>query len=193
MWEQYLKKQEKRKPRGTLVRAVSFCKNKKFALDLGSGNFIESKFLAKKGFKVVAIDHALEAKKYAKKLHKNIKFLNISFKEYDYPKKTFDLVTSQYSLHLYGHKGFNSFIKKIKNTLKPGGVFVGQFFGVRDDWNLGKVPFPAYDYVFHTKKQALGLLSDMKIFEFIEYEEDGKTDLGKLKHWHQFYFIAQKK
>jgi len=39
---------------------------------------------------------------------------------------------------------------------------------------------------------VLKLLSGLKILEFIEKEEDGKTVLGKSKHWHIFYFIAQK-
>jgi len=195
MWKEYFKKHKKRKPREQLVRAVSFCLNKDKALDLGAGTLIESKFLIKKGFKnVVVIDNAPEVKTYVKNFNnKKLHFKNVSFQEYDFSKNTFDLINSQFSLHFYGEKGFRSFIKSIRSSLKPGGIFVGQFLGVKDSWNeKKKSKIPKANSVFHTKKQALSLLSGMKILEFIEEDKDGKTALGIPKHWHVFYFIAQK-
>ena len=80
MWKKYFKKQEKRKAREQLVRAVSLCNDKNHALDLGSGNFIESKFLIKQKFKkIIAVDNSKDLKKYTKNLNKKIKFENISF------------------------------------------------------------------------------------------------------------------
>ena len=196
MWKKYFKKHLKRKPREQLVRAFSFCTNKENALDLGAGTLIESKFLIKKGFKnVVAVDNAPEVKKFVKNFNnKKLVYKNISFQEYDYPKNTFDLINSQFSLHLFGKNGFNTFIKKIKNSLKPKGIFVAQFLGVKDSWNGNlKSATPKASYVFQTKKQALDLLSDLEILEFKEEDEDGKTILGVKKHWHIFYFIARKR
>lgn len=196
MWKKYFKKHLKRKPRRQLVRAFSFCTNKENALDLGAGTLIESKFLIKKGFKnVVAVDNAPEVKKFVKDFNnKKLIYKNISFQEYNFPKNTFDLVNSQFLLHLHGKKGFNTFIKKIKNSLKPNGIFVAQFLGTKDSWksNPESATLGA-SYVFHTKKQALDLLSGLKILEFIEEDKDGETVLGVKKHWHIFYFIAQKK
>ncbi len=195
MWKKYFKKHLKRKPREQLVRAFSFCVNKTNALDLGAGTLIESKFLIKKGFKtVIAIDNAPEVKKFVRNFNnKKLIYKDISFQEYDFPKNNFDLINSQFSIHLYGKKGFNIFIKKIKNSLKPKGVFVGQFLGVKDSWNgdLSSAT-PKANYVFHTKKQVIDLLSGLKILEFVEEDEDGKTALGKMKHWHIFHFIAKK-
>lgn len=190
MWSEYFKKHAKRKPRELLVRAVSFCEHKENALDLGAGTLIESKFLTKKGFKkVVAIDSALEAKIFAKNFkNKKFHFKNISFREFDFPKKKFDLINAQFALPFYGKRGFNSFIKKVRGSLKPKGVFVGQFFGVNDSWNNSN-----YNLAFHTKKQALDLLFGLKILEFIEEEKEGKTASGNKKHWHVFHFIVQKK
>ena len=206
-WKKYFKKQIGRKPREQLVRAVSIFKKQKdkhflynnshlnkTALDLGSGTMIESKYLVRKGFNVVAIDNSRDAKKYAKNVSKKITYKNISFQEYDFSKKKFDLINSQFSLHLYGKKGVNIFIKKIKHSLKPKGIFVAQFLGKKDSWNSSlKTATPQAQYVFHTKKQALALLSGLKILEFKEEDKDGKTILGKPKHWHIFYFIAQKR
>ena len=183
MWKQYFKKHAKRKPREQLVRAISYA-NKGNALDLGSGTCIETKYLVKQGFNVIAVDSAPEAKKYA---NKRFEFKNISFQEYKFPLNKFNLINAQFALPFYGKKGFNGFIKKIIGSLKPKGVFVGQFFGKKDSWNIGKP-----ELVFHVKQQVINLLSDMKILEFIEEEKDGKTASGNLKHWHIFHFIVQK-
>ncbi|OGI60031.1 hypothetical protein A2641_02550 [Candidatus Nomurabacteria bacterium RIFCSPHIGHO2_01_FULL_37_25] len=189
MWKKYFKKHLKRKPREQLVQAVSFCTNKKNALDLGAGTLIESKFLIKKGFKnVIAIDNAPEVKEFVNNFNnKKLILKNISFQKYNFPKKRFDLINAQFSLPFYGKKDFNSFIKKVKNSLVIKGIFVGQFFGKKDSWNDGKK-----EIAFHTKNQVHKLLSNMKILKFAEKEKEGKTASGNLKHWHIFYFIAQR-
>lgn len=189
-WKKYFKYHESRKPREQLVQAVSFCKNKENALDLGAGTLIESKFLIKKGFKkVTAVDNALEVKIFAKKFNnKKLELKNISFQEYNFSKNTFDLINAQFALPFYGKKGFSGFIKKIKNSLKKNGIFVGQLFGKKDSSNNKKT-----ELVFQTKKEALALLSDLKILEFKEEEKDGKTVSGKIRHWHIFHFIVKKK
>ena len=46
--------------------------------------------------------------------------------------------------------------------------------------------------VFLSKEQVLNLFSDFNIIDFQEEERDGKTGLGKIKHWHTFDIIAQK-
>ena len=66
--------------------------------------------------------------------------------------------------------------------------------GVKDSWNGNpKSATPKANYVFHTKKQALGLLSDLKILEFIEEDEDGKTILGVKKTLARFLFYYPEK
>ena len=48
--------------------------------------------------------------------------------------------------------------------------------------------------VFLTKEQVLILFKDtFEIIEFNEVEKDGKTGLGKIKHWHIYNIIAKKK
>ena len=47
--------------------------------------------------------------------------------------------------------------------------------------------------VFLSKEQVLELLKPFKIVKFEEVEKDGKTGLGKMKHWHTYEIIAQKK
>ena len=48
--------------------------------------------------------------------------------------------------------------------------------------------------VFLSKEQVLELFKDsFEIIEFNEVEKDGKTGLGKMKHWHIYNVIAKKK
>jgi len=48
--------------------------------------------------------------------------------------------------------------------------------------------------VFLSKEQVLKLFENsFKIIEFNEVEKDGKTGVGKIKHWHIYNVIAKKK
>lgn len=48
--------------------------------------------------------------------------------------------------------------------------------------------------VFLSKEQVLELFKDnFEIIEFNEVEKNEKTGLGKMKHWHIYNVIAQKK
>ena len=48
--------------------------------------------------------------------------------------------------------------------------------------------------VFLSKEQVLELFKNsFEIIEFNEVEKDGKTGLGKMKHWHIFDVIAKKR
>ena len=47
--------------------------------------------------------------------------------------------------------------------------------------------------VFLSKEQVLNLFDKFEIIHFEEIERDGKTGLGKMKHWHLYEIIARKK
>ena len=67
------------------------------------------------------------------------------------------------------------------------GYFVGNLFGVNDEWKETK-----QDMVFLDKQQVLDLFKEFEIIEFKEIEKDAMTGLGKMKHWHIFDVIARK-
>lgn len=60
---------------------------------------------------------------------------------------------------------------------------------MRDSWvNIKE------QMVFLSKERVLELFKDsFEIIEFNEVEKDGKTGLGKMKHWHIYNVIAKKK
>lgn len=47
--------------------------------------------------------------------------------------------------------------------------------------------------VFLSKEHVLELFNNFEIIDFQENEKEGKTGLGKIKHWHTFDIIAKKK
>ncbi|MCC7436682.1 class I SAM-dependent methyltransferase [Candidatus Nomurabacteria bacterium] len=189
-WKTYFEKHAKRKPREQLVRAVSYCSNKENALDLGAGTLIEAAFLLENGFShVTAVDSSPESLEFAKHFDsERFKLETIKFDEFKLEPNTYDLVNAQYALPFYGKQNFESFIENIKKSLKIGGVFVGQFFGNRDDWNTKDK-----NLAFQTKEEVQNFLSDMEVIEFQEEEKEGNTASGNTKHWHLFHFIIRKK
>jgi tellurite methyltransferase len=188
-WSNYYTKHASRKPREQVVRAIELCTNKDSALDLGAGTLVESTFLLQSGFnKVIALDNSPEIKKFAEDLDPKHFSLEIStFQDFKFAENNFDLINAQYALPFHGPENFKEFIEKIKNSLKSGGVFVGQFFGINDSWNTSESKLE-----FQTKEEVLELLSGLKIVEFQEEKKDGKTAAGLDKHWHVFHFIAVK-
>ena len=46
--------------------------------------------------------------------------------------------------------------------------------------------------VFLSKEEVLTLFKNFEIIDFQEKEYDGKTGLGKIKHWHVYDVIAKK-
>ncbi|MEO5635223.1 MAG: class I SAM-dependent methyltransferase [Candidatus Paceibacterota bacterium] len=189
-WKIYYKKHSIRKPRKQLLRALDFCVNKESALDLGSGTLVESKAIIKNGFKkVVAIDNSPDTEIFARNFKsKKLDFHKTSFRKFKFKKETFDLINAQFALPFYGKRNFKSFIKKILTSLKTEGVFVGQFFGVRDEWNIsGSI------LVFNTKKEIREFFSGLELIELIEEEEKKETVSGDTKKWHVFHFIVRKK
>ena len=66
---------------------------------------------------------------------------------------------------------------------------MGNFFGLNDSWAKIKGQM-----VFLSKKQVLDLFKDsFEIIEFNEIEKEGKTRMGKMKHWHIYNVIAKKR
>jgi len=186
MWEKYFEAQKGREVYDQVTRAVIASKDRSRALDLGSGNFIESNYLADYFDEVYAVDNFVDVTKYPKK--DNVIFTKKPFIDIAFPQNTFDLIIAQYSLPFYGKKDFDKFFKNIISWLKPNGIIAGQFFGKMDGWSASKSKL-----IFHNKTQALNLLKSLDVIEFIEVDEESITELGILKHWHRFDFIARKK
>ena len=78
--------------------------------------------------------------------------------------------------------------KEISNSINSNGFFVGNFFGLKDEWNIHE-----NKGTFLSKEDVTELFKDFDILEFDEIEKDRSTALGKIKHWHTFEVIARKR
>lgn len=184
----YYENTSKRSPSKFLRDAVHQIDNtSKQALDFGCGGGSETKFLLEHGFSVVAVDGNSESKNYIVNLLHNerVTFLQSEFESFVFKK--YDLINSSRSLSFIHKNDFAKVMSRLKLALKPSGVFVGDLYGVNDQWNKD-----GETMTFVDKQTVERLFSDMEIVKLIERGFDGKTADGKPKYWHTFSFIVKK-
>jgi len=184
-WSEYYDITRAKPPRELLIKAVAFVANKGKALDIGGGALRDTRYLLEQGFDVTVIDKSPLMEAEAKRIgNSNLHPITVAFEEFEFPISEYDLVSAMYALPFCSPAHFESLMKGIKASLKPGGIFCGQLFGDRDGWASDP------KMTFHSREQAEKLLSDMEVISFKEDENDDKTAKGEAKHWHVFHFIA---
>ena len=185
-WEDFYKITKGRPPWPLLIQAVSLLSEKKDALDLGCGAGRDTRFLLEQGFNVTAVDNDPHAIALLTDLpQEHLRGVHSSFEAFDF--ETYDLVNAHFALPFLPVEHFHLIFARIKHVLNEGGLFVGQFFGVHDEWNT-----PGNQMTFLTREQAEAELKDLKVLEFREEDVDSHIADGTPKHWHVFHIIAQK-
>ena len=116
---------------------------------------------------------------------KHLRVVHSSFEAFHF--EIYDLVNAHFSLPFVPVEYFYLLFARIKQVLLVGGLFVGQFFGVNDEWNI-----PGNQMTFLTREQAEAELIDLRVLEFREEDVDSHVADGTPKHWHVFHIIAQK-
>ncbi len=167
-WETFYTFTKDSPPWPLLVRAVSLLTHKGRALDLGAGAGRDTLYLLQQGFRVTSVDSDPHAVAILSSFpQENLQVVEASFEDFAF--ETYDL-------------------ERVTRAIRPGGIFVGQFFGIHDQWNT-----PEHDMTFLTRGQAEAVLQDMDIIEFNEVDMDGHVADGSPKHWHTFHIIARRK
>ena len=192
-WLNYINITRNKRPRQLLVQALSEVKEREVALDLGSGALNDSRFLLSQGFsQVVAVDSAIselqafELLDVSDELLSHFKFINSTIEDFIFPEVEYDLVNVQFVLPFIDQKKLFDILEKIKKSLKAGGIFVGQFFGVRDSWG---------DFLqvgVMNEEEARNNLAGLEIIYFAEEEKNEEAAAKAIKHWHTFNFIVKK-
>lgn len=192
-WLNYINITRNKRPRQLLVQALPEVKEREVALDLGSGALNDSRFLLSQGFaQVIAVDNAInetqafELLDVSDELLSHFKFINSTIEDFVFPEAEYDLVNVQFVLPFIDQEKLSGVLEKIKKSLKPGGIFVGQFFGIRDSWG----GFSQVNVL--TEEEARNSLAGLEIIYFEEEEKDGETAAKTSKHWHIFNFIVRK-
>lgn len=170
-------------PSELLVKALANVPRRDRVLDIGDGALKDARYLLGEGFDVTVVDqNILPLTSTFKKLHCHA----VAFDEFVFEKDAFDLATAMFALPFNPPESFDTVFTAIKDSLKSGGIFCGQFFGKRDGWS------DRLEMTFHTKEQVEQLFADMEIISLVEVEKDSKTADGNPKHWHVFHVIAKK-
>jgi SAM-dependent methyltransferase len=187
-WSNYFNTTQDQGPNPLLVQAASLALPNGKVLDLGAGALRDTKYLLSQGFSVTAVDESELVKNFAKKINNNnFSYQISSIENFDFSLTKYDLVSAQWTLPFLKRADLESSIKNIISCLKNDGVFTGQFFGPKDQWNTGDNTM-----TFLTGEEVKLLLNGFKIVFFKEEEKDSSAADGTPKHWHVVYFIAKK-
>lgn len=191
-WTAYYE-QHRARPASSLLRtALGLASNPesiKKAVDLGCGSGIETRALLQAGWDVLAIDQEPAAIEMVHAIgldHPAVK-LETATERFESLESLppSSLIHAGMSLPFCHPERFEKFWSVVVSALLPGGIFVGQLFGDKDDWASD----PAR--TFHSESEARALFEAfcLKTFEIQQY--DGPSMRGR-KHWHRFDVIALK-
>jgi SAM-dependent methyltransferase len=189
-WSSFFYATRNAPPSKLLVKALEFTGDPGIAIDVGSGPLRDARYLLSLGFQVTALDASPLVADEANKLDAGDR-LNVVISYFDafpFPVAEYDLVNAMYALPFNPPRTFDAMFARLKDSLKTGGVFCGQFFGLHDSWNREDS-----NMSFHTTAQVEEMLKDLEVFYFEEREWDGKTTDGNAKHWHVYNVIARKR
>lgn len=188
--EMYLNNTDKAKPHKNVEEFIKMKIPPKKAIDLGCGAGRDTVFLLKHKWNVIAVDREDTKDRIINKLLpkeiENFEFIKEDFNELKIDTKV-RLVVANYSIPFVNKEKIINLWNKIDNMIEQDGYFVGNFFGLKDEWKTNK------GITVLSENDVLGLFRNFEIIKFIEKEEDSLTGLGKMKQWHTFNIIAKKR
>ena len=190
-WDSYYSHIEGRKVRPLLLQVLAAFPEDAApgtAIDLGCGDGTETAHLLRRGWRVLAVDaepRAIErlGAKVPPEALQRLRTQVAFFHAVDWIPA--DLVHASLSLPFCPPERFTAVWEGLTASLKPGGRFAGEFFGVRDGY-AGTA-----DMTFLSADQARALFDGFEVESFHELEEDGESTDGP-KHWHIITVIARK-
>ena len=187
-WAKFYQHTRERPAWPRLTRAASLVPRKGRALDLGCGAGRDTRYLLEQGFEVTAVDADANAMTILATFpQERLRAVRSSFG--DLPFERYDLINAHFSLPFLPREQFYAVFGKVREALNPRGIFVGQFFGIHDQWNT---PEQASTMTFLTREEALQALEGLDVIEFEEEDVDSVVADGSPKHWHVFHIIARR-
>jgi tellurite methyltransferase len=194
-WSEYIQAVQGRMPRRLFLHLLSRFEAEaerptaRFAIDLGCGDGVETRFLLARGWQVLAVDQQPEALAHLQASvplaqHGQLSVQLAAFHEAQLPPA--DLIYAGLSLPYCAPRHFVIAWRKLISALRPGGRFAGHLFGERDDY----ARYPGV--TGQSRGQVQTLLQELTIELCDETEGDVVAADGAARHWHKFEVIARK-
>lgn len=158
------------------------------ALDLGCGAGRDSLELLRRGWRVQAIDEqarALAALKAQVCDADRPRLHTVQARFDDLRLPIAQLINASFALPFCAPPAFPGLWQRIENALDQGGLFAGHLFGERDSWRERSL-------LVHTRDEAERLLRGWQVLSLEEHEWNGRTALGRAKHWHLLAIVARR-
>ncbi len=170
-----------------LVRAAAMFDTPGDALDVGAGAGRDTRHLLEHGWRVTAVDSSEHSLPALKRLAPLGDLRVVRSAAQDFVPDRYDLVNAQFSLPFVTPSLFQSTVRRLQGSVRPGGVMAATFFGPHDEWSS-----PGTELTFLTRAQVEALFEGWELVELTEVDEDGSTATGGPKHWHVFHVIARR-
>ncbi len=197
-WPKYFEAVSGKPPRDTVLFALQrFAEEgvkERWAIDIACGEGRDTRAILQSGpWTVLAVDGHAEAVERTKAQippqYRNRCIVRQAVMEL-LPAETehagmIDLVNASFALPFCDPQGFPALWAWIRQMLKPGGRFAGQFFGERDDW------YNIRPGSHMTQDQLIDLFDGFVMEHLDEVEKDGDDAMGGIKHHHVFHVVAR--
>lgn len=188
-WKNFHEITKNKPPRKNIIYFIERYHKYGNVIDLGCGSGSDTVFLIKNNWNVFAIDSSdveeIIRSKLSDEEQGKLKFEVQRFEKLKLSKC--DLLISNNSLPFCKKEYFNKMWKEICLNINSNGYFVGNFFGIKDEWNTIDDK-----RTFHSKEEVIKLFKDFEILEIQEIEKNKPTAEGKMKHWNTIEVIARK-
>lgn len=186
-WADFHEKTKHFKPSPLLVSALEMQDVRGRALDLGAGGLRDTKYLLDEDFEVTAVEASPSSLELARELEgAPLQFVCSRFEDFAFSKEEYELINAQYSLPFTHPWYFERVFERLYASLKPKGIFVGQFFGNRDS----RCSDPRMTFL--SWRDLFRVCGPLKIRQFEMREYDGEGATGESIRWHVFDVIACK-
>ena len=168
-------------------------REERIAVDIGCGDGRDAAEMLRRGWRVVAVDSEVEGirrleARVPAEARGRLSTVVARFEDAVWPEC--DLVNASFSIPHCSPADFPGLWEKIVRSLRAGGRFAGQFFGVNDSW--ARRP-DGVTRTYHTRAEVEGMLGTVDVEMLDEVERDGKTAFGEPKYWHVFHVVARKR
>lgn len=191
-WRAYYEHHKERPVSSLLCAALQRANpqaNGRQAIDLGCGSGNETRALLAAGWDVMAIDREFAAIEIVRAISADFPGAGLETIAQTFESlatlPSASLIHAGMSIPFCHPQHFEEFWATVRAALVPGGLFVGQLFGNRDDWAGDP------SRTFHSEPEARGLFQGLDLITFEEHDYDGPSLRGT-KHWHRFDVIAQR-